>query len=160
MQSPYDHIPGVVNTTVGYMGGSVIRPTYDQVSTGRTGHYEVIQVEYDPSRVSYNALLDVYWKNVDPTDQYGQFADLGPQYRPVIFYHSPEQRLAAAASKEALAASRKFEKPIVVTIKPAATFYPAEDYHQQYYRKQPIHYERYKVGSGRAGFIQKKWGPK
>jgi len=158
MQPPFDHVPGIVKTTVGYMGGSVPNPTYDQICTGTTGHYEVIQVEYDSSKISYDKLLNVYWKNVDPTNSQGQFADLGPQYQPVIFVHNEAQKKAAEASRKALADSHKFNRPIVVKIVSASTFYPAEGYHQCYYKKQPTQYERYKKGSGRADFIEKNWG--
>lgn len=157
MQSPFDHLPGVTKTTVGYMGGHTANPTYEEVCTGQSGHLEVIQVEYDPEIVSYNTLLDTYWHNIDPTHANGQFADLGPQYKPVIFVHSEAQKQVAEASKKALQASKKFKSPIVVGIEPASVFYPAEGYHQCYYKKQPLQYERYKKGSGRADFIEKNW---
>lgn len=157
MQSPYDHLDGVVSTTVGYMGGHVENPTYEQVSTGKTGHVEVIQVVYDPAKISYNDLLKAFWKNIDPTTVNGQFADMGSQYRTVIFYHSEKQRQSAQNSKEALAHSKKFTRPIATAIEAASTYYPAEAYHQQYYKKNPLHYNAYKKGSGREGYIQKTW---
>jgi methionine-S-sulfoxide reductase len=157
MQPPYDHLKGVVRTTVGYMGGQVPSPTYEQISTGKTGHYEVIQIEYNSQEITYDDLLNVYWKNVDPTDEYGQFADLGPQYQPVIFYHNDAQKIAAEKSKAALEKSKKFNRPIVVKIKSASPFYTAEGYHQQYYLKNPIRYNQYKKGSGRADFIERNW---
>lgn len=158
MHPPYDHVPGVIKTTVGYMGGQVPSPSYEQICTGKTGHSEVVQIEYDPSKVTYETLLNIYWKNIDPTNDNGQFADLGPQYKPIIFVHDEGQRHAAEASKKALAATHKFKRPIVVKIEPATTFYPAEGYHQCYYKKETTHYERYKKGSGRADFIEKNWG--
>lgn len=157
MQPPFDTVPGVIKTTVGYMGGTAETATYDQVSTGISGHSEVIQIEYDPKKVSYETLVTIYWKNVDPTDEHGQFADLGPQYSPIIFVHSDAQRKTAEASKRALENSKKFKSPIVVKIKNAGKFYPAEAYHQGYYKVQPSRYEGYKVGSGRAGFLKKNW---
>ena len=158
MQPPFDHIPGIVKTTVGYMGGYIANPTYEQVSEGNTGHAEAMQVEYDPSLVSYETLLEAYWKNIDPTVRNRQFADIGPQYRTVIFYHNETQHKAAIASKKQLEASKKFKAPVVTEIVPATTFYPAEGYHQCYYKKNPEHYNNYKVGSGRAKFMEKNWG--
>jgi len=160
MQPPFDHVPGVIKTTVGYMGGTVQNPTYEQICTGKTGHSEVIQIEYDSTKVTYDTLLNIYWKNIDPTNENGQFADVGSQYQPVIFVHSDTQKKAAEASKRALATSQKFKRPIVVKIRDAAPFYPAEGYHQCYYQKSPTQYERYKKGSGRADFIEKTWGTK
>lgn len=158
MQPPFDHLPGISKTTVGYMGGHVANPTYEQVSTGETGNAEAIQVEYDPEKVSYETLLKAFWTNIDPTNGNGQFADNGPQYRPIIFYHNEAQKKAAEASKKALEASKKFKNPIAVKIEPASAFYAAEGYHQCFYQKQPAYYERYKKGSGRADFIEKNWG--
>ena len=158
MQPPFDNTPGITKTTVGYMGGHTHNPTYEQICTGETGHSEVIQIEYDPEKVSYDTLLNAYWRNIDPTNANGQFADRGSQYKPIIFVHSDVQKKAAQASKKALAASKKFKSPIVVTIEPASPFYTAEGYHQCYYQKQPVHYDRYKKGSGRADFIEQNWG--
>ena len=158
MQPPYDKLDGVMETKVGYMGGSDKDPTYEEVSTGTTGHAEAVQITYDPSKVSYEQILEVFWHNIDPTTLNQQFADVGSQYRTVIFYHDEEQKKIAGESKKKLAQSGKFNKPIVTAIEPASTFYPAEDYHQRYYRKNEGHYNMYKVGSGRAGFIKNKWG--
>lgn len=158
MEGPFEAVPGVVSVTSGYSGGTVKDPTYDQVSSGATGHAEVVQVVYDPSKVSYDQLLDVFWRNIDPTDPEGQFADQGSQYRTVIFYHTDEQKKAAEASKQRLAASEKFAKPIATQVEPFAAFYPAEDYHQDYHKKNPLRYNLYKQDSGRAGFLKKTWG--
>ncbi|OJF18362.1 MAG: methionine sulfoxide reductase, partial [Bacillaceae bacterium G1] len=133
-------------------------PTYEEVCSGTTGHYEAVQITYDPSVISYGQLLDIFWRQIDPTDPGGQFHDRGDSYRTAIFYHNEEQRRLAEASKRALEASGKFDKPIVTAILPAGPFYPAEDYHQDYYKKNPVHYTAYKKGSGRADFIKKHWG--
>jgi peptide methionine sulfoxide reductase msrA/msrB len=158
MQPPYDKLKGVISTTVGYTGGHKRNPTYEEVSSGETGHAEAVEILYDPSKTSYGELLDVFWHNIDPTNSYGQFSDRGSQYRTAIFYHSEEQRRLALASKDALEKSGKFDKPIVTEILQAPDFYPAEDYHQRYYEKNPFHYKAYKSGSGREGFIKKIWG--
>jgi len=158
LEPPFHQTEGVVDVIAGYMGGTVENPSYEQVSTGKSGHLEVAQVTFDPEVVSFNRLLEIFWRNIDPTDSYGQFADRGPQYKTAIFWHDEEQRQAALASKEKLAASGKFTNPIVTDIREARVFYPAEEYHQDYYRKNSLHYNAYKVGSGRAGFIQKTWG--
>ncbi len=158
MQHPFDTLEGVVSTTVGYTGGHVPNPTYAQVSAGGTGHVEAIQVVFDPARISYRKLLDVFWRQIDPTDAGGQFADRGSQYRTVIYYHSDAQRRAAEASKAALARSGRFSAPIVTEILPAVTFYPAEEYHQHYYRKNPVRYRFYRYGSGRDAFLRRVWG--
>jgi len=158
MQHPFDALEGVVSTTVGYTGGHVPNPAYAQVSSGGTGHVEAIQVTFDPERIRYSRLLDVFWRQIDPTDAGGQFADRGDQYRSVIFYHSEAQRREAEASKTALARSGRFSAPIVTEILPAGTFYPAEEYHQHYYRKNPIRYRFYRYGSGRDAFLRRIWG--
>ena len=158
MQGPFDALDGVVSTRVGYTGGTTVKPTYEDVSSGTTGHAEAIEVLYDPSKVSYEGLLEVFWRNIDPTAKNRQFADAGTQYRTAIFYHTDEQRRLAEVSKGRLAASGKFTDPIVTDIVPASAFYPAEDYHQEYYKKNAIHYTLYKEGSGRAGFLRKLWG--
>ena len=158
MQYAFDRVPGVKKTTVGYTGGTKAKPEYEEVSSGETGHAESIDVYYDPAVVSYQKLLDVFWSNIDPTTVNRQFADEGTQYRTAIFYHNDEERKAAEASKAALAKSGKFDKPIVTQIVPATTFYPAEEYHQEYYKKNPDHFEAYEVGSGRVGYLKKKWG--
>lgn len=158
MQPVYDKLAGVTSTSVGYTGGTKKKPTYEEVTTGKTGHAEAIQVTFDPSKVSYPELLDAFWRNIDPTDQRGQFADRGSQYRTEIFYHDEEQKRLALASKEKLAQSEKFDKPIITEITAASDFYPAEDYHQKYYVKNAGHYLVYKEGSGRGGFLRKLWG--
>lgn len=160
MQPPFDKTKGVVSTVVGYTGGTQKNPTYGQVSSGRTTHRESIQVTFDPAKVSYEQLLDVFWHSIDPTQANGQFADIGLQYRTAIFYHSEEQKRLAEESKRKLAASGKFSKPIAVEILPAGPFYPAEEYHQKYYLKNPDDYLRYAVGSGRYPFLERVWGIK
>jgi methionine-S-sulfoxide reductase len=160
MQPPFDKAKGVASTVVGYTGGTERNPTYEDVSYGRTGHREAIQIKFDPEQVSYEQLLDIFWRNIDPTQANGQFADTGTQYHTAIFYHSEEQKRAAEASKEALAKSGKFSKPIVVEILPAAQFWAAEDYHQKYYVKNPSDYRRYAIGSGRYPFLERTWGVK
>jgi methionine-S-sulfoxide reductase len=139
-EADFDKVKGVVETTSGYMGGTTPNPTYQQVSSGGTGHAEVLQLKYDPSQVTYKQLLDVYWRNVDPLDKNGQFCDRGDQYRPAIFYHTEEQKRLAEESKAALEKSGRFSQPIVVEITAASTFTPAEDYHQNYYQRNPIQY--------------------
>lgn len=158
MQPPYDTLKGVVSTTVGYTGGTKPNPTYEEVSTGTTGHAESVEITYDPSKTSYSELLDVFFKSIDPTTRNQQFADIGTQYRTAIFYHNGEQKELAIASKEKFEKSGKFGKPIVTEIVPASTFYPAEEYHQNYYKKCPLPYQFYKSGSGREGYVKKTWG--
>ena len=157
MQPPFDAVPGVMSTTVGYTGGTKLNPTYEEVCGGQTGHTESIQVVFDPRRVSYAQVLDVFWRNIDPTTLNRQFADAGTQYRTAIFYHSEEQKHLAIASKERLGRSGTFGKPTVTEITPASTFYPAEEYHQAYYKKNPIRYKLYRIGSGRDGYLRKMW---
>jgi len=140
------------------MGGTTPNPTYHQVSSGGTGHAEVLQLKYDPAQVTYKQLLDVYWHNVDPLDKGGQFCDRGDQYRPAIFYHNEEQKRLAEESKAALEKSGRFNQPIVVEITPASTFTPAEDYHQDYYHKNPIQYFIYRHGCGRDARLEALWG--
>ena len=159
MEGPFDLIDGVLETTVGYTGGTARNPTYEQVSSGTTGHAEAIQVTYDSAKVTYEKLLEVFWRNIDPTTPNQQFADHGSQYRTAIFYHTEEQHRLASASKQQLEASGKFHQPLVTEIVPAGPFYPAEDYHQDYYKKNATRYQLYKMGSGRAGFLKKTWGP-
>jgi methionine-S-sulfoxide reductase len=158
MQKPYDQTSGVLKTVAGYSGGSEVNPTYGQVSGKKTGHREVIQVTYDPEKVSYDQLLDVFWRQINPTQADGQFADRGLPYKAAIFYANEEEKKLAEASKAKLAASGKFDKPIVTELLPAAPFYPAEEYHQMYYKKNAADYQAYYVGSGRAGFLEKTWG--
>jgi methionine-S-sulfoxide reductase len=160
MEPPFDKLDGVISTTSGYTGGTEKDPTYEQVSAGKTGHLEAIEVTYDPAKVSYAQLLDVFWKNVDPTQHNGQFVDIGSQYRTAIFYHNEEQRRQALESRNRLQESRKFGKPIVTEIRPALEFYSAEDYHQDYYIKNPIRYKYYRWGSGRDRFLEETWGKK
>jgi methionine-S-sulfoxide reductase len=159
MEPPFDRVEGVEATLSGYTGGSESRPAYKQVAYGLTGHRETLRVIYDPERVSYQRLLEVYWRNVDPTDEGGQFVDRGRQYAPAIFVHSDAQRRAAEASKRELAASKRFERPIVVPVLDAGPFWVAEDVHQDFYKKDPGHYKRYRRGSGRDAFIARHWGP-
>jgi methionine-S-sulfoxide reductase len=157
MEPPFDKLDGVISTTSGYTGGNEKMPTYEQVSSGRTGHVEAIEIIFDPEKVNYDKLLEVFWKNIDPTQANGQFADIGKQYRTAIFFHDEEQRKLAVASKEILDKSGKFGKSVVTEILPAEDFYPAEDYHQNYYLKNPIRYKYYRFGSGRAQFLNKLW---
>src|SRR5664279_4197420 len=158
MQRPYDDLPGVVSTTVGYTGGEKANPTYHEVSAGGTGHRESIEVVYDPKKVTYEKLLDVLWHNVDPTNEYGQFCDNGSQYRTAIFVADDAQRKAAEASKRALEASGILKRPIVTEILKAGTFWKAEDYHQSYYKKNPIRYSFYRSGCGRDARLKELWG--
>jgi methionine-S-sulfoxide reductase len=158
MQPPFDTLSGVISTTVGYTGGATAHPTYKDVCSGTTGHAEALQVVFDPSRVSYDRLLDVFWRNIDPTTPNRQFADIGTQYRTAIFPHTEAQQRLALASKEQLERSGKFQVPIVTDIAPASTLYPAEESHQQYYKKHAIHYKLYRLGSGRQGYLKRTWG--
>jgi peptide-methionine (S)-S-oxide reductase len=158
MEPPYDKLDGVLATTSGYTGGATIDPTYQDVSAGGTGHAEVVQITYDPSRVSYAQLLEVFWRNVDPLDAGGQFCDRGDQYRTGIFVHDEEQRQLAEASKQALVDSGRFEQPIVTEIVTAGPFYPAEDYHQDYYEKNPLRYKFYRWNCGRDQRLAEVWG--
>jgi peptide-methionine (S)-S-oxide reductase len=158
MEPPFDKLDGVLSTTSGYIGGSKADPTYEQVTAGRTGHYEAVQIEYDPARVGYDKLLEVFWRNIDPVDPTGQFCDKGPQYRSAIFALDEEQRKLAEASKAALDKSGKLPSRVVTEILPAARFYAAEDYHQDYYRKNPGRYTFYRWNCGRDGRLQQLWG--
>ena len=157
MQYAFDRVNGVKKTIVGYTGGKVADPDYESVSSGTTGHAESIQVLYDPKVVSYQHLVDVFWKNINPTTTNGQFADHGTQYRTAIFYSNEQEKAIADASKTALDKSGKFSSPIATQIVQASTFYPAEEYHQEYYRKNPEHFGAYEIGSGRAGYIKRTW---
>jgi peptide methionine sulfoxide reductase msrA/msrB len=158
MEPPFEKLPGVSSVVSGYAGGTEPNPTYEQVSSGTTGHVEAVQVTYDPTVLSYEQLLDVFWRQIDPTNGAGQFVDLGPQYRSVIFVHDDAQRAAAEASKAALEKSGRFDKTLVTQIVPFTTFYPAEDYHQDFYKKNPLRYGLYRRGSGRDQFLEKIWG--
>lgn len=160
MVKPFDRYDGVISVLSGYTGGHVVNPSYEQVCRGDTGHTEAVQITFDPNIISYNTLLEIFWQQIDPTDANGQFADRGDSYRPVIFYHNESQHKQALATKQALQASGRFTQPINVAIEPAVAFYPAEDYHQQYYKKQPQHYNRYYQLSGRSGFISQHWQDK
>ncbi len=156
MEPPYDKLPGVVATTSGYSGGQKENPTYEQVSAGDTGHIEVIQVTYDPKQVSYEKLLEVFWRNVDPLDKGGQFCDRGNTYTTVIFYQNEEQKKIVEQSKAAI--EKKLGKTVVTAIRPAATFYAAEDYHQDYYLKNPLRYKYYRYSCGRDQRLEQLWG--
>jgi peptide-methionine (S)-S-oxide reductase len=158
MEPPFDKIDGVVSTTSGYSGGEEKDPTYKQVSAGRTGHAEAVQVLYDPARVSYERLLEVFWHNIDPTTEKRQFCDWGAQYRTAIFTHDEEQRRLAEASQRRIEESGVLDGPIVTEITPFTAFYPAEEYHQDFYKKNPVHYRRYRVGCGRDETLRRIWG--
>jgi peptide-methionine (S)-S-oxide reductase len=158
MEPPFDKLPGVVSTTSGYIGGKKRHPTYEEVSAGWTGHAEAVQVVYDPARVSYEKLLDVFWHNIDPTVTDRQFCDHGSQYRTAIFVHDAEQRRQAEASKAAIEKTKTFKEPIVTPIVDAAEFWPAEDYHQDYYLKNPVRYNYYRTGCGRDARLKQLWG--
>ena len=158
MEGRFEAIPGVTDVISGYTGGSVENPTYEQVSTGTTGHAEAVLVRFDPERVSYEELLDAFWREIDPTDAGGQFADRGSQYRTAVFYHGEEQRRLAEESKARAGSSGRFAAPIVTEIVPAGPFWEAEEYHQDYYRKQSRQYESYRQGSGRETYLESTWG--
>ena len=158
VEEAFDAAEGVVSTTSGYTGGRVANPTYEQVSAGGTGHVEVVQVVYDPSKITYRALLNVFWRNVDPVTPNQQFCDKGAQYRSAIFVQDAEQRRLAEASKRALEQSGRFEQPIVTEVNPGAPFYAAEEYHQDYYTKNPLRYKYYKTSCGRARRLAELWG--
>jgi peptide methionine sulfoxide reductase msrA/msrB len=156
-ESDFEKVDGVVEAISGYIGGNETDPTYEEVSAGGTGHAEAVQVVYDPSKITYRQLLDVFWRHIDPTDPGGQFVDRGSQYRSAIFYHNEQQKQQAEASKEELGRSGRFDKPIVTEIVAATRFYPAEDYHQDYYRNHPLRYKYYRYGSGRDQFLNSTW---
>jgi peptide methionine sulfoxide reductase msrA/msrB len=157
MEHPFDDLPGVIRVLPGYTGGHTQNPSYEEVCSGTTGHYEAVEVTYDPQRIAYTKLLDVFWRQIDPTDAFGQFADRGQQYQSAIFYTDEKQKEQAAASIQVLEASGKFGRPVKTKLLPAAVFYPAESYHCRYYEKNPEHYRRYKKGSGREDFINTSW---
>ena len=157
MEHPFDELSGVTATTSGYMGGTVQYPSYRQVSSGTTGHAEVVQIEYDSDVISYETLLDTFWHNVDPLDARGQFCDKGSQYRSIVFYHDDTQRQLAEASKADI--DEQFDQPIATEILPATMFYPAEDYHQNYYQTHPARYRLYRFGCGRDQRLAELWGP-
>lgn len=158
MEEAFEPVEGVLSVVSGYMGGSVANPTYAQVSTGKTGHAESVEVTYDPAKVTYQTLLDVFWRNVDPLTPNGQFCDHGNQYRSAIFYGTDDERRLAEESKAALERSKRFAQPIVTQVVKASTFYPAEEEHQDYYKKNPVRYKYYKFGCGRAQRLESLWG--
>jgi len=160
VEADFDKVDGVVSTTSGYIGGRTPNPTYEQVSSGSTGHTEAVEVVFDPRRVSYEKLLEVFWVNVDPTVSDRQFCDIGSQYRTGIFVHDETQRRAAEASKARLEKTKPFKAPIVTPIEPATAFYPAEQYHQDYYLKNPVRYRFYRSGCGRDARLKELWGDK
>jgi methionine-S-sulfoxide reductase len=160
IQPAFDKAPGVIKTTVGYCGGTEPNPTYALVGSEKTNYRESIQIIYDPAKISYAQLLDIYWKQIDPTQSDGQFTDIGPSYRAAIFYGIDEEKKIAEMSKEKLGQSGKFKKPIVTEILPATKFYPAEDNHQKYYQQNPEDFEAFEHGSGRTSFQRKNWGDK
>jgi methionine-S-sulfoxide reductase len=160
IQPAFDKAPGVIKTTVGYCGGTEPNPTYELVGSEKTKYRESIEIVYDPAKISYDQLLDIYWKQIDPTQSDGQFTDLGPSYRAAIFYGNDEEKKTAEASKEKLGSSGKFKKPIATEILPAMKFWPAEDYHQKYYRQNPEHFEAFEHGSGRTSFQKRNWPDK
>ncbi len=158
MEHPFDELDGVVSTTSGYTGGHTVDPTYPEVSAGGTGHTEVVKIEYDPTKVTYEELLNVYWRNVDPTTPDAQFCDHGNQYRPEIFYHTEEQKQLAEASRTHIEKTKTFPEPIVIEITQGTTFYPAEDFHQNYYQTNPLRYKFYRLACGRDSRLAELWG--
>jgi peptide methionine sulfoxide reductase msrA/msrB len=158
MESPFEKLDGVIDVVSGYTGGKEENPTYKEVSSGATGHLEAIQVTYDPAKIGYEKLLEVFWKQVDPTDAGGQFVDRGPHYRTAIFYHNEDQKNLAEISKDRLARSGRYQKPVVTEIIAATRFYAAEDYHQDYYKKSSLRYKAYRWASGRDQYLEKIWG--
>lgn len=157
MEQPYDELDGVISTTSGYTDGQTENPTYKEVTTGKTGHTEAVQVVYDPAKVSFERLVEVFWRNIDPTDAGGQFCDRGSPYRPALFYHDEAQRAVAERSLVELEANKPFKEPIVTPIVAASTFYPAEEYHQDYYLRNPIRYKHYRNGCGRDRRLKELW---
>ena len=157
MQPPYDTLPGVIDTVVGYTGGHTLNPTYKTLSSGQTGHAEAVQITFDPNRISYEELLNVFWRNIDPTTLNRQFSDYGTQYRTAIFYHNHAQKQQAEASKKELEQSKKFKSPIITTLEKFTHFYPAEPEHQDFYKNHPLRYNQYKQGSGRSNYLQTTW---
>jgi peptide-methionine (S)-S-oxide reductase len=158
MQKAFDGVPGVASVTAGYAGGTLKDPTYQQVETGGTGYAESVQVIYEPAKITYDSLLQIYWHHIDPTTPNQAFCDRGPQYRSIIFYGDADQRRAAEASKTALDRSGRFRTPVVTAIQPVSPFYAAEEYHQQFYKKNPVRYEAYRIGCGRDARLKELWG--
>ncbi|RLK62649.1 peptide-methionine (S)-S-oxide reductase [Atopobacter sp. AH10] len=157
MVKPFEETEGIIKVVSGYAGGHVVNPTYQEVCSGKTGHTEAVQITFDSDKISYEDLLKIYWRQTDPTDEFGQFADRGTNYRPVIFYHNREQRRLAEGSKAMLELSGRFDKPIVTSIEAYSNFYPAEEGHQGFYRTNPEHYQAYRLSSGRQSFIDQNW---
>lgn len=158
MEEAFEKVEGVLSATSGYMGGTVVNPSYEEVSAGRTGHAESVEVVYDPAKVSYHKLLDAFWRNVDPVTPNAQFCDHGSQYRSAIFFQTDEEKRASDTSKHTIEQSKRFTEPIVTQIMPASRFYPAEEYHQDFYKKNPIRYKFYKYNCGRAQRLEALWG--
>ena len=158
MEPPYDKLDGVISTTSGYTGGPEKNPTYKQVSSGQTGHAEALQIVYDPRKISYEKLLEVFWHNIDPTTADRQFCDYGKQYRSAIFYHDEEQKRLAFESKSKVEKTKTFKEPIVTEIQPLTKFYVAEEYHQDFYEKEPLRYKTYRYGCGRDQRLKQLWG--
>ena len=157
MVQPFDSLPGIEKVVSGFTGGHIENPSYNDVVRGGTGHTEAVEITYDPDKISYEELVEIYWRQTDPTDASGQFADRGEAYRPVIYYSTAEEQKIAEKSKQNLQENGPFKEPIVTSIEPIQPFYPAEDYHQDFYKKEVMHYKRYSVGSGRAGFLDTHW---
>ena len=157
VEADFDKVPGVISTTSGYIGGSVANPTYEQVSAKTTGHAEAVEIVFDPAKISYEQLLEKFWRTIDPTTKDRQFCDAGSPYRTAIFTHGPQQAAAAQASKAALDKSKPFKEPVVTTIEAAGTFYPAEGYHQDYYKKNPVRYSYYRTSCGRDARLRELW---
>lgn len=160
MAGPFQELDGVLDVKSGYTGGHTENPTYEDVCSGTSGHYEAVQITYDPEKADYTLLLDTFWRQIDPTDPGGQFFDRGQQYQTIIFFHDEEQKELAYASKMDLENSGRFDKPIATKILPACKFYPAEEYHQDYHNKNPEHYKSYQIGSGRQAFVCRAWSDK
>jgi peptide-methionine (S)-S-oxide reductase len=160
MVKPFDELPGIINVISGYSGGHLENPAYADIKAGDSGHYEVVQITFDPSLFPYERLLELYWPQIDPTDDGGQFHDRGDQYRTAIFYHNEHQKQLAEKTKNTIEESGRFKKPIVTKILPASTFYPAEDYHQKFYKKNPDEYKQDRAKSGRDEFIDHHWSNK
>jgi len=158
MEEAFEKVEGVLSATSGYMGGTVANPSYEEVSAGRTGHAESVEVVYDPAKVSYQKLLDAFWHNVDPVTPNAQFCDHGSQYRSAVFFQTDEEKRAADVSRQAIEQSNRFKEPIVTQIVMASQFYPAEEYHQDYYKKNPVRYKFYKYNCGRAKRLEALWG--
>ncbi|UCZ53618.1 peptide-methionine (S)-S-oxide reductase MsrA [Bacillus shivajii] len=157
MVKPFDELPGIIDVVSGYTGGHVIDPTYEQVKTGESGHYEAVQITFDPEQFPYKKLLDLYWPQIDPTDDGGQFIDRGSQYRTAIFYHNDQQKVEAEQSRKEIEESGRFKDPIVTEVLPATVFFEAEESHQKFYKKNPEKYKQEQIESGRETFIQKNW---